>query len=165
MTSSDPKSLQMFLEDVHSTSERIINRARVVASERAAERAANPSGSKEQIQLVASDPSTVITFEVPDGPPPEKLEITGEGADELDPVLVREFLQKRWEIFEGFGEAVKKAVRSKSLEKVNRVLGKMDVPEAEEVVRQLQEAGILSVRLSSVSIRLPCAPALSLTSN
>lgn len=148
MTSSDPKALQMFLEDVHGTSERIINRAHVVAAEREAEREANPAG-KEQIQLVASDPSTVITFEVPDGPPPEKLEITGEGADELDPELVRQFLQTRWDIFQSFSKGMQRALTEKSLEKVNKVLGKLDVEEAEEIVKNLQESGILSVGASA----------------
>ncbi|ORY81839.1 Cdc37 N terminal kinase binding-domain-containing protein [Leucosporidium creatinivorum] len=149
MTSTDPKALQMFLEDVHGTSERIINRAHVVAAEREAERAANPAG-KEQIQLVASDPSTVITFEVPDGPPPEKLEITGEGADELDPELVRQFLQNRWDIFQSFSKGMQRALSEKSLEKVNKVLGKLDVEEAEEIVKHLQESGILSFETSDI---------------
>ncbi|KAL8276221.1 hypothetical protein RQP46_011382 [Phenoliferia psychrophenolica] len=143
MTASDPKSLKLFLEDVSSTSERIIARARVVASEREAERASSPQGV-EQIQLVATDPGVTISFEVPDGPPPETLEITGEGSDELDPVLVREFLQRRWDIFESFPKGLRKALGEKSLEKVNKVLGKMAVDEAEEVVRLLQEGGILS---------------------
>lgn len=136
----------MFLEDVKGTSDRIIARAKVVAAERAAEKEANPQG-REQIQLVAADPATVITFEVPDGPPPEKLEITGEGSEELDPELVRQFLQRRWDIFESFSEKLRKALTEKSLDKVNKVLGKMEVPEAEEVVRLLQEGGILSVRV------------------
>ena len=145
MTATDQKALKMFLEDVSSTSERIIARARVVATERAAEKAASPSGGGvEQIQLVATDPGVTISFEVPDGPPPETLEITGEGSEELDPVLVREFLQRRWDIFENFPKGLRKALGEKSLEKVNKVLGKMAVDEAEEVVRLLQEGGILS---------------------
>ncbi|KAM0791142.1 hypothetical protein ACM66B_005628 [Microbotryomycetes sp. NB124-2] len=143
MTASDPKALKVFLDDVAQTSERIIQRARVVAKEKEAE----PSSSgeaREQIQLVASDPSTVITFEVPDGPPPENLEITGEGSEELDPELVKQFLQRRWDIFQNFSKPLKKALEDKSLDKVNKVLGKMEVPEAEEVVRLLQESGILS---------------------
>lgn len=144
MTGGDPRALQMFLEDVKATGDRIINRAHVVAAEREAEKAANPHG-KEQIQLVASDPSTVITFETPDGPPPEILEITGEGSEELDPELVRQFLQKRWDIFQSFSKGLQGALKEKSLEKVNKVLGKLEVPEAEEIVQQLQESGILSV--------------------
>lgn len=142
MTSSDPKALKMFVDDVAATADRIIARARVVAKERDAERLAGEG--VEQIQLVATDPGTTITFEVPEGPPPAELELTGEGSEELDPVLVKEFLQRRWDIFESFPKNLKKALGEKSLEKVNKVLGKMEVSEAEEVVRLLQESGILS---------------------
>lgn len=142
MTSSDPTALRIFLEDISSTSERIIKRARVVAAEAAAERA-DPA-SREQIQLVAMNDSTQITFEVPEGAPPATIEITGEGSEGMDPVLVREFLQKRWDIFQAFPSDLRKALESKSLEKVNRVLGKMAVPAAEQVVQDLNEAGILS---------------------
>lgn len=142
MTSSDPKALKIFLEDVKTTSERIINRARVVAAERAAEQS-DPS-SREQIQLVASSETTTITFEVPEGAPPETIELTGEGTEDLDPVLVREFLMKRWTIFTSFPIGLQRALKSKDLEKVNKVLGKMSVEEAEKVVQDLHEAGILS---------------------
>ncbi|GAA5820328.1 hypothetical protein JCM11251_005577 [Rhodosporidiobolus azoricus] len=151
MTNQNPAALKVFMEDVAKTSARVIDRARVVASERASKSAADETAEGiEQIQLVASDPSTVISFEIPDGPPPENLEITGEGSEELDPVLVKEFLQKRWDIFESFPKNLKKALAEKSLEKVNRVLGKMAVEEAEEVVEKLQEAGILSFETPGV---------------
>lgn len=153
MTNANHQALRIFLDDVHKTSLRIIERAKVVAAERASKAASGEEGV-EQIQLVASSPDTTITFEVPDGSPPENLEITGEGADELDPVLVREFLQKRWDIFESFPKNLKSALSEKSLEKVNKVLGRMSVDEAESVVEQLQEAGILSVRVT-----LPPLPA------
>lgn len=146
MTSSDPKALKMFLEDVATTSQRIISRAKVVAAEQAAERAENAAGGGvEQIQLVASGPNTNITFEIPDGPPPDKLELTGEGSENLDVEQVKAFLQRRWDIYQGFSKGLRKALEEKSLEKVNKVLGKMSVEEAEEVVRLLQEGGILSV--------------------
>ncbi|KAK4051116.1 hsp90 co-chaperone Cdc37 [Microbotryomycetes sp. JL221] len=144
MTSNNPQALKVFLEDVAKTSERIIARARVVAKEKQDSNDNEGSEAREQIQLVASDPSTVITFEIPDGPPPENLEITGEGSEQLDPELVKDFLQKRWEIFESFSKGLKKALQEKSLEKVNKVLGKLSVEDAEEVVKQLQESGILS---------------------
>lgn len=149
MTSSDPKALKMFLEDVSSTSQRIIARAKVVAAERAAELAVHPAG-QEQIQLVASDPATVITFEVPEGAPPENLELTGEGSEDLDPVLVREFLQRRWDIYTSFPVGLQKALAKKDLGAVNKVLGKMAVDEAEEVVKALQEGGILSFETTEI---------------
>ncbi|GAA5910412.1 hypothetical protein JCM8208_004469 [Rhodotorula glutinis] len=143
MVNANHQALRIFLDDVHKTTHRIVDRAKVVAAERASKAASGEEGV-EQIQLVASSPDVTISFEVPDGPPPETLEITGEGADELDPVLVREFLQKRWDIFESFPKNLKAALAEKSLDKVNKVLGRMSVEAAEEVVEQLQEAGILS---------------------
>ena len=143
MVNANHQALRIFLDDVHKTTQRIVERAKVVAAERASKAASGDEGV-EQIQLVASSPDVTISFEVPDGPPPETLEITGEGADELDPVLVREFLQKRWDIFESFPKNLKAALAEKSLDKVNKVLGRMSVEAADEVVEQLQEAGILS---------------------
>jgi cell division cycle protein 37 len=162
MTNQNPTALKVFVDDVNSTTDRVTSRAKVVAAERAdAKTNADDdlSSGVEQIQLVASDPSTIISFEIPDGPPPEKLEITGEGSEDLDPVLVKEFLQKRWDIFESFPKGLKKALGEKSLEKVNKVLGKMAVEEAEEVVEKLQEAGILSVRPCSFRL-FPWPPSL-----
>ncbi|GAA6034003.1 hypothetical protein JCM8097_000644 [Rhodosporidiobolus ruineniae] len=160
MTNQNPAALKVFLEDVAKTSQRVIERAKVVAAERASKKSsAGSDEGVEQIQLVASDPSTVISFEVPDGPPPEKLEITGEGSEELDPELVREFLQRRWDIFEAFPKGLQKALREKSLERVNKVLGKMAVDEAEEVVEKLQEAGILSFETPGVIDQTGRAPA------
>ena len=149
MTNENHAALRIFLDDVAKTTDRIVTRAKVVAAERAAKgKGDGGEGGEgvEQIQLVPSSPDQTITFEVPDGPPPAKLEITGEGASDHDPELVREFLQKRWDIFDSFPKNLKAALKEKSLDKVNKVLGKMSVDEAEIVVEQLQEAGILSVR-------------------
>lgn len=148
MTNTNHQALRIFLDDVAKTTDRIVTRAKVVAAERAAQGPSSGDGAEgvEQIQLVPASPDQTITFEVPDGPPPDQLEITGEGADELDPQLVRDFLQKRWDIFESFPKNLKSALKEKSLDKVNKVLGKISVDEAEIVVEQLQEAGILSVR-------------------
>jgi cell division cycle protein 37 len=76
MTASDPKALKVFLDDLKVTSKRIIDRAHTVAAEK---KDTKEEEGVEQIQLVATDPGITITFEVPDGPPPEKIEITGEG--------------------------------------------------------------------------------------
>ncbi|GAA5901116.1 Hsp90 co-chaperone CDC37 [Sporobolomyces salmoneus] len=152
MTGQNPQALRMFLEDVAKTSSRIIERSKVVAAEQKASKAAEAGGAEgvEQIQLVPASENQVITFEVPDGPPPENLEITGEGSEDLDPEMVKQFLQKRWDIFESFPKNLKKALGEKSLEKVNKVLGKMSVEDAEEVVGQLQEAGILSFETNEI---------------
>ena len=160
MTSADQTALNVFLTDISQTSQRIIARARVVASEREAAKAkATNSEGKEQIQLVSSSPDTVITFELPDGPPPANLEITGPEAESLDPVLVRQFLQRRWDIFESFPEELKKALITKELKKVNKVLGRMEVEVAEAIVEGLQEGGILAFEEGGVRDETGNAPA------
>ena len=136
-------ALRVFQNDVDQTWARIESRSGEMAAERAAA-GVNSAGEREQIQLVAQDPSTTITFETPDGPPPDEITIEGEGSEEMDPEKVRQFLQRRWEIFESFPKNLKKALQSKSLEEVNKVLGKMAVDEGEETVQLLDEAGILS---------------------
>lgn len=136
-------ALQVFQNDVEQTYSRIATRSKEMKAEREAA-GINSSGEREQIQLVAQDPNTTITFEVPDGPPPETITLEGEGSESMDPEKVREFLQKRWDIFESFPKNLKKALQSKSLEEVNRVLGRMAVEEGEETVQKLDEAGILS---------------------
>jgi cell division cycle protein 37 len=138
MISGNPKSLKMFNDDYNSTYNRIATRTIEIAAEESSER--------EQIQLVAEDPSMEITFNLPDGPPPDDLRIEGEGSEELDMEQVRAFLERKWEIFEGFDEKLKIALRSEKLEEVNKVLGGMKVPEAEEVVGLMQEGGMLSFR-------------------
>lgn len=160
MTSADQTALNVFLTDISQTSQRIIARARVVAAERDAAKAkADASEGKEQIQLVSTNPDTVITFELPDGPPPLNLEITGPEAESLDPVLVRQFLQKRWDIFEAFPEDLKKALRTKELKNVNKVLGRMEVEVAEAIVEGLQEGGILAFEEGGVRDETGAAPA------
>lgn len=146
MVQADGKAAAVFLNDVLSTYSRIFTRSAALASEQA-----SSGPGTEQIQLVAEDPSTTITFEVPDGPPPEKIELEGEGSENMDPERVKEFLQRRWDIFMGFEENLREALKTKSLEKVNAVLGNMEVGRAEKVVGLLDEAGILSFSSSEVS--------------
>lgn len=49
-------------------------------------------------------------------------------------------------IFETFPPGLQRALESGSLDRVNEVLGKMSVSEAEEVVGQLGESGMLDMR-------------------
>ena len=99
---------------------------------------------RERIQLVAEDPSHSITFNVPDGPPPEKLVLEGPGTEELDIEEVRKALQLRWNIFSEFEPELQAALKDGSLDKVNDALGNMEVARAESVVKLLEVAGILS---------------------
>ncbi|MBW0529440.1 hypothetical protein O181_069155 [Austropuccinia psidii MF-1] len=140
--SGEPKAMQVFIDDVNSTYDRIAKRCATIISERAQE----PS-AKEQIQLVPTNPTTAITFEVPDGPPPENIQISTEDPEEssrIDVEEVKKFLWERWNTFNGFPKKLQKALKSKELDKVNEVLGNMEVAEAEKVVQELDRVGILS---------------------
>ncbi|OAV90799.1 hypothetical protein PTTG_06088 [Puccinia triticina 1-1 BBBD Race 1] len=139
--SGEPKAMQVFIDDVNSTYDRISNRCAVIIAERSQE----PS-QKEQIQLVPTNPTTSITFEVPEGPPPENLELKTEDpaeADQLDVEEVRKFLWDRWNTFNQFPKKLQKALKSMQLEQVNQVIGDMDIPEAEKIVQDLDRVGIL----------------------
>lgn len=144
MIQRNPKSIGMFTQDVNSTYDRIALRT----AEMIEEEKANPREpeEREQIQLYTEDPNMSIGFNLPDGPPPAELKVEGEGAEDLDIEQVRAFLQRKWEIYEGFPENLKKAMKSEKLDEVNKVLGKMRVKEAEEVVELMQEGGMLSFR-------------------
>ena len=81
----------------------------------------------EQIQLHAVDPSTKIHINIPQPGSTDPIEIAAR------------------EIFERFPPGLQRALESGELARVNEVLGKMSVSEAEEVVEQLGEGGMLSL--------------------
>lgn len=138
MIQKNPKSLQMFNEDLQNTYTRIAQRTKEMAAEEEA------MGEREQIQLVAEDPNLTIGFNLPEGPPPEDLRLEGPGTEELDVEQVRAYLQRKWDIFQSFPPAFKTALQTEKLDEVNKVLGRMKVAEAEPLVELLQEAGMLS---------------------
>ncbi|TXT13464.1 hypothetical protein VHUM_00831 [Vanrija humicola] len=138
MISKNPKSIDMFKDDFARTYGHVERRSKELAAETEA------NEEREQIQLVAEDPSVKIGFNIPDGPPPAELRIEGEGADQLDMDQVRAFLERKWEIFQGFSPALQAALKTENLEEVNKVLGKMKVADAEQVVELMQEGGMLS---------------------
>lgn len=142
MREAGPRAEAVFQNDVNDTYARMEKRC----AEMKAEQAAAGGAEREQIQLVAEDPSMTIGFNLPEGPPPENLVLEGEGVSELDVEEVRKFLQRKWEIFEGFKQPMKDALRTEKLDEVNKVLGNMDLEEAEQVVELLQEGGMLSFR-------------------
>jgi cell division cycle protein 37 len=125
----------MFNEDFASTYDRIARRTVEMMAE---------ESEKEQIQLVAEDPSMTISFNLPDGPPPADLRLEGEGTEEMDIEAVRAFLQRKWEIFQSFNPELQTALRTEQLDEVNKVLARMKVAQAEEVVELMQEGGMLS---------------------
>ncbi|KAG9018697.1 hsp90 co-chaperone Cdc37 [Tulasnella sp. 427] len=141
MLSGDPRSRQVFDGDFKETFKMMLARA---------ENAKKEDEAKERIQLVAEDSSSTITFNVPDGPPPETIKLEGPGTEGLDVEEVRKALQARWDIYESFPAPLKKALKTGKLDAVNDVLGDMEVTEAEEVVKFLEIAGILSFSKSGI---------------
>ncbi|KAI0851037.1 hypothetical protein F5Y00DRAFT_231544 [Daldinia vernicosa] len=125
ITTKGHQAQDVFYKDVQDTYYRIKNRAAQINAQREAE--GGSGEGVEQIQLHAVEPGTEIKIRIP----PEKGEDEGE--------------KKAREIFEGFTPEMQKALESGSLDKVNEVLGKLKVEDAEEIVALLSEAGILSV--------------------
>ena len=94
MISSDPRATAVFEKDVQDTYAHLVERVRVSKAEEAA-------AGGEQIQLVPENPGQTISFNVPDGPPPARLELQGDALRDVDPEDVRRALQLRWDVFCG----------------------------------------------------------------
>lgn len=115
---------KIFLDDVDSTYRRISTRAAEILKERAE----NPeAGGVEQIQLHAVNPNTSINITVP-------AKDSGNPDEEASRQL-----------FETFPPGLQRALESGKLDEVNKVLAKMSVDEAEEIVGKLGEGGMLSL--------------------
>jgi cell division cycle protein 37 len=126
----DHQAGKMFNDDVDQTYRRIKTRAAEILKERAE----NPQGEGvEQIQLHAVDPNTQINISVP----PKESTAT-------DPEEKQAEEQAR-QIFESFPPGLQRALGSGKLDEVNKVLAKMSVDEAEEVVEKLGQGGMLSL--------------------
>lgn len=125
ITSKGHQAQEVFFKDVQDTYMRIKNRSREILAQRAKD-SENGEEGVEQIQLHAVEPGTVIQIKVP-------------AADSQD-----EDEQKARAIFDGFKPDMKKALESGDLDAVNKVLGKMKVEEAEELVALFGEVRILT---------------------
>jgi len=136
MVSGDKRALKVFEDDVERTYEHVVSRVKI-SQEEAAQ-------GREQIQLIPENPNTTISFNVPDGPPPENLILEGEGTESLDIEEVRKALQMRWDIFQTFPTELQEALKAGGLDGVNKVLGDMEVADAEMIVNSLDMAGILN---------------------
>lgn len=136
MIGGDKRAIKVFEDDVESTHQHFIKRAKLAQEEE--------REGREQIQLVPENPNQSISFNVPDGPPPEHLVLEGPGTENMDLEEVRKALQFRWDVFRGFSPALQEALTSGGLDDVNKILGRMDVPEAEGIVHSLDMTGILS---------------------
>ncbi|PMD40400.1 putative Hsp90 co-chaperone Cdc37 [Hyaloscypha variabilis F] len=126
ITTQGHQAQKVFFDDVQSTYQRIRSRAKELEKQRAQEEA-DGTGGVEQIQLHAVDPGTTINIKIP----PKTSE---------DPVEI-----EARKLFDAFPPGLQRALESGSLDEVNKVLGKMSVEEAEEVVGQLGEGGMLSL--------------------
>lgn len=132
----DKRATAVFVKDVKETYAHLVGRVEDAAASQPVQR--------EQIQLVPENPNAEISFNVPDGPPPDDLRLEGPGTENLDLEEVRKALTLRWTVFQGFSEPLKDALKTGKLEAVNKVLGEMEVSEAEDVVSKLNLVGILS---------------------
>jgi cell division cycle protein 37 len=126
---------KLFTDDVNTTYNKIRTRAAEILKEREEE---GNRGGEEQIQLHAVDPSTQITITIP---PPIPSDLSEDSAN--PPPAPEEILARR--TFESFPPNLRKALELGSLDEVNKVLGKMSVEEAEEVVEKLGSTGMLNL--------------------
>lgn len=115
---------KLFLDDVNTTYARIRTRTAELNKMKDED-----NGEKEQIQLHAVEPGTTINILTP--PPFEHCTTDDE--------------RESRKIFEAFPKSLQDALVSGSLDAVNEVLGKMKVAEAEMVVEQLSNGGMLSL--------------------
>lgn len=131
ITTKEHQAQKLFTDDVDSTYRRIHTRAAEILKERAE----NPSSGEgvEQIQLHAVDPNTTINILVPPAQPT---------SDDPEQRAVEEASRA---IFESFPPGLQKALESGKLDEVNKVLAKMSVEEAEEIVGKLGDGGMLSL--------------------
>jgi len=139
MAAGGQSAQAIFRKDLEETYKHIVDRVKLAEAEDA-----EAQSAAEQIQLVAENPDTVISFNVPDGPPPEHLVLEGPETEDMDIEEVRKALQMRWELFCGLPENLQEALKTGELGPVNKVLGNMPVSEAENAVKALDMGGILN---------------------
>lgn len=116
---------KVFVDDVNNTYGHIKTRT---AELKRQEQEQEEKGGVEQIQLHAVEPGTEIHINVPQAGSSDQTEVNAR------------------QIFESFPPGLQRALESGSLDKVNEVLGKMAVDEAEQIVEKLGEGGMLSLQ-------------------
>ena len=128
ITTPHHQAQKVFTDDVEATFNRIKTRTAEIKAERASNANADDApGGVEQIQLHAVEPGSTININVPQPNSTDEVEIEAR------------------KVFESFPPGLQRALESGELDRVNEVLGKMSVSEAEEVVEKLGEAGMLSM--------------------
>lgn len=125
VTTPGHQAHKVFVDDVNNTYGHIKTRT---AELRKQEQDAEAKGGVEQIQLHAVEPGTEIHINVPQSGSSDPTEIEAR------------------KIFESFPPGLQRALESGSLDKVNEVLGKMAVDEAEQIVEKLGDGGMLSLQ-------------------
>lgn len=121
MTTKDHQARKVFFDDVNATYARLRDRAVEMGKEKADDLAQDV----EQIQLHAVNPGQTISITIPPENDPEHAEARS--------------------VFESFPPGLQRALKTGQLDEVNTVLGKMSVAEAEEVVENLGNGGMLSL--------------------
>ncbi|KAJ7016661.1 Cdc37 N terminal kinase binding-domain-containing protein [Mycena alexandri] len=154
MIAGDKRAEAVFMDDVEKTYAHLVQRVK-----RSQEEA--KQGGRETIML-ASENEGDITFNIPTGPPPDEL-VMGEGMEDMDIEEVRKALQLRWDIFKGLPVNLQKALQTEELVEVNKVLGSMEVDEAEEILQRLDMAGIIPFSESGVRDETPAGKAAAAT--
>lgn len=114
------KPLSVFTKDVEDTYAHIKKRCEIIKAEKESK---STEVERETIQLYTPDPSKPINFRIP--------------TEETDP--------QGFAIFNSFPQDFREALATKQLEKVNKVLDKMEYSVAEGLVEKLGEAQILSI--------------------
>jgi cell division cycle protein 37 len=141
ITTPGHQAQKVFFDDVNSTYARIKTRTKEIEKQRAQEEA-DGSGGVEQIQLHAVDPGTTINIKIPPS--------TSQDPEEV----------KARELFNAFPPGLQRALESGSLDEVNKVLGKMSVEQAEEIVGQLSEVSgcnmIVDELIAEFNCRVEC---------
>lgn len=130
ITTPEHQAQKLFIDDVNTTYNRIRTRSAEIASKRASD---EEGAGVEQIQLHAVDPDTQIHIVVP---PPVSETDNAQNPDETKAARA---------LFETFPPGLQRALESGSLDEVNKVLAKMSVEEAEEVVQKMGDGGMLSL--------------------
>ncbi|KAL3460480.1 Cdc37 N terminal kinase binding-domain-containing protein [Aspergillus heterothallicus] len=124
ITTREHQAGTLFRNDVNETYNKIKTRAAELAKDSSA---SNDPAGVEQIQLHAVDPNTKITINIPQSGSSEPVEVEAR------------------KIYESFSPELQKALASESLDEVNKVLGKLTVEEAEDVIEKLGQSGMLSL--------------------
>ncbi|KAJ7259523.1 Cdc37 N terminal kinase binding-domain-containing protein [Mycena haematopus] len=150
MIAGDKRAEAVFMDDVEKTYAHLAERVRLSQAEA-------KKGGRETIML-ASENEGDITFNVPAGPPPDEL-VLGEGMEGMDIEEIRKALQFRWDIFQALPENLQKALQTEELVEVNKVLGDMEVEDAEEILQRLDMAGIIPFSESGVRDETPAGRA------